>query len=371
VHIKNIETFAVNVPMMEPFVTSTASTSCVISLIIKVVTDEGIEGVGEARIGYGTGFTHENIEAMKIIVDKYFGPALIGVNPLVINTAMDRVNAAWEAGYTITKAGIEMALYDIIAKHRKMSVSEVLGGVHHKKIGMVGSVSCGEPKAMAKKAASWVEKGYKVLKLKIGQGSDIDLDVRRVKEVREAVGPTIDLRLDCNSAYLANTALRFIKRVAPYDPFLLEDPVDRWNIDGMARVTRTSEIPICVDNMLFGPRDVFAALSRGAGHLIKIKLPRVGGFGNALKMIAIAEAAGISVVVGRGSTLSVAAAAEHHLIAVSKNVIPWGENTGPQKQEQDVVKEQPRITNGYVDYPEQFGLGVSLDMDKIRQYLIE
>jgi L-alanine-DL-glutamate epimerase-like enolase superfamily enzyme len=123
--------------------------------------------------------------------------------------------------------------------------------------------------------------------------------------------------------------------------------------------------------MLFGPRDVFAALSRGAGHLIKIKLPRVGGFGNALKMIAIAEAAGISVVVGRGSTLSVAAAAEHHLIAVSKNVIPWGENTGPQKQEQDVVKEQPRITNGYVDYPEQFGLGVSLDMDKIRQYLIE
>lgn len=370
-NVKNVETFAVNVPMMEPFVTATAATSSVISLIIKILTDEGIEGIGEARIGYGTGFTHENIEAMKIMVDRYLGPALIGENPLCINNAMDKVNAAWEAGYTITKAGIEMALYDIIGKHRKMSVSEILGGAYHKKIGMVGSVSCDDPKEMAKKAAFWAEKGHKVLKLKIGKGSDIDLDVKRVKEVREAVGPKVDLRLDCNSAYLADTALRFIKRVARYDPFLLEDPVDRWNIDGMARVTRNSDIPICVDNMLFAPRDVFAALSRGAGHLIKIKLPRVGGFGNALKMIAIAEAAGISVVVGRGSTLSISAAAEHHLIAVSKNVIPWGENTGPQKQEEDIVKEQPRVTDGYVTLPNDRGLGVELDTEKVRRYLID
>lgn len=308
---------------------------------------------------------------MKIIVDKYYAPALMGGNALSINGLMDKVNAAWEAGYTITKSGIEMALYDIAGKHHRVPVAELLGGIYHKEIGLVGSVSCGEPEKMAAQANLWAEIGHKVLKVKIGKGADIDLDVKRVKAVREAVGSKIELRLDCNSIYRLDTAFRLIKQLQKFDPAFLEDPIDRWNIDGMACLTKVSDIPICVDNIIFTPQDAFNVLSKGAGHVIKVKLQRVGGFKNALAIIAIAEAAGVPVVVGRGSTLSISAAAEHQLIVASRNVIPWGENTGPQKQEEDIVKVQPRIQDGYVTYPAEFGLGVELDTEKINRYLLD
>ncbi len=369
--IEKVETFPVCVPMKETYVLSTAVTSSVLSLIVRISTDNGIQGIGEARVGYGTGFTPESIETMKVMVDRYFGPALIGENPLDINNLMEKVNAAWEAGHTITKSSIEMAIYDIVGKKFNASVSDILGGAYHKKIGLVGSISCDDPKKMAHEAAHWVEMGYQVLKVKIGKSADVDLDVNRVKEVREAVGRKVDLRLDCNSVYRLDTALRLIKQLQKYDPFLLEDPIETWNVDGMIRLTKASDIPICVDNIIFTPQDAFNILSRGAGHVIKVKLQRVGGFRNAVKIIAIAESAGIPVVVGRGSTLSISAAAEHHLIAASKTVIPWGENTAPQKQEEDVVERPLKVTNGFVSCPSETGLGVELDMEKVRHYLIQ
>ena len=366
--IVKVESFPISVSLKEAFVMSKSTTTSVVSLIIIITTEGGLQGIGEARVGYNTGFTHENIEAMKIIVDKYYAPVLMGSNALSINGLMDKVNAAWEAGYTITKSGIEMALYDIAGKHHRVSVAELLGGIYHRDIGLVGSVSCGEPENMAAQASHWAEIGHKVLKVKIGKGADIDLDVKRVKAVREAVGSKIELRLDCNSIYRLDTAFRLIKQLQKFDPAFLEDPIDRWNIDGMASLTKVSDIPICVDNIIFTPQDAFNVLSRGAGHVIKVKLQRVGGFKNALAIIAIAEAAGVPVVVGRGSTLSISAAAEHQLIAASRNVIPWGENTGPQKQEEDIVKVQPRIKGGYVTYPSEIGLGVELDAEKISRY---
>jgi len=369
--IEKIETYPVNVPLREPFVMSSGATSSVESLIIRIVTDDETEGIGEARVGYNTGFTHESIESMKLVMDRYFGPALIGEPVMSINNLMEKVHKAWQAGYTITKSGVEMALYDVIAKRYDTSVSEVLGGAYHKKIGLVGSVSCDEPIKMANQAAFWVERGHKVLKAKIGRGVDVGLDVRRVSEVRAAIGNDVDLRLDCNSAYRVDTALRLISQLQRYDPCFLEDPVETWNFEGLVRLTRVSDVPICVDNILFSPQDAYNVLSRGAGHIIKIKLQRVGGFNNALKMIAVAESAGIPVVVGRGSTLSIAAAAEHHLIAVSKNVIPWGENTASQKQDEDVVKVPMQISGGYASCPRETGLGVELDPEKVRKYLTD
>jgi muconate cycloisomerase len=369
--IAKIDSYPVNVSLKEAFVMSKSATNSVLSLIIRIITDTGLEGIGEARVGYNTGFTHENIEAMKTIVDKYYAPALLGRNALCINGLMDNVNAAWEAGYTITKSGIEMALYDIAGKHYGVSVAELLGGVYHEKIGLVGSVSCDEPQQMAAQAIRWAESGHKVLKVKIGRGADIALDVKRVKMVREAVGNEIELRLDCNSIYRLDTAFRLIKQLRKFDPAFLEDPIDRYNIDGMVSLTKVSDVPICVDNIIFTPQDAFNVVSKGAGHIIKVKLQRVGGFRNALKIISIAEAAGIPVVVGRGSTLSISAAAEHQLIAASKNVIPWGENTGPQKQEEDVVKLQPKIKGGYVTYPSGIGLGIELDEGKVNRYRVD
>src|SRR5688572_26423545 len=155
--IVKVESFPISVSLKEAFVMSKSTTTSVVSLIIIITTEGGLQGIGEARVGYNTGFTHENIEAMKIIVDEYYAPALMGGNALSINGLMDKVNAAWEAGYTITKSGIEMALYDIAGKHHRVSVAELLGGIYHRDIGLVGSVSCGEPENMAAQANHWAE----------------------------------------------------------------------------------------------------------------------------------------------------------------------------------------------------------------------
>ncbi|MBI2352374.1 MAG: hypothetical protein HYV00_13035 [Deltaproteobacteria bacterium] len=367
--IERVETFPVNVPLKEAYVMSKTSSSSISALIIRLSTDSGIEGIGEARVGLGNHYTHESIESMKLMVDKYFGPALMGENPLDINNLIEKVNAAWAAGYTITKAGIEMALFDIMGKHYKLSVSDLLGGTYkNKKVGLVGAVNCAQPLEMAKEAAYWAGQGRKVLKAKIGQGADVELDTKRVSEMRAAIGPNADLRLDCNHAYRIDTALRLIKRVEKYDPCLLEDPIERWNIEGMVQLTRISAVPICIDNYIFSPQDAFHVLSKGACHVIKIKLQRVGGFRNALQIIAVADSAGIPVTVGQAAVLNISAAAEYHLIAASKSVVPWGENEPALKQESDVVKNPLQIKDGHISLPTSSGLGVELDMERVTRF---
>ena len=367
--VTKVDISVIEIPLKEPWVMSKSQVDSVVALIIQIRTDEGLVGIGGARTG-GRNFTHENIEAMKITSERYFGPALVGADPLDINDWTERLNKAWGRGYTLTKAGFEIALYDLIGKQLRRPLAEVLGGIWHREVGLIGGVSAGEPAAMAEKAMGLVSKGYKTLKLKIGRGSQILKDEERVKTVRQAVGSDIGLRLDCNSVYNVREMMRLLPLLERYNPLLIEDPIESWDVNDWAFLSSKSNIPICADHPIFSPEDAFRMLACRGAQIIKIKMSKVGGLNNARKIIHVAEAAGVDVIIGRGATDNMTMMAEIHLIAATKNALTVGEMTGSVRLKDHEVKHPVEAVNGKVTIPPLPGLGLELDEDKIRKYRV-
>lgn len=368
--ISKVRTAIVDVPIYEPWIMALNQIDSLHAIIVILETDNGLIGLGESSTG-GPNYSHDMLETMKVMVDQKFGPAILGVDPLDINAWTDRLDKVNRRGHTLSRAAIDMAMFDIIGKSRNLSVAELLGGVWHEEIALVGGVSAMEPEAVAKKAASLVENGYTNLKVKVGRGQDVVLDEIRVKAAREAVGPLIKIRLDCNAAYDVPNAMRLIRKVEKYDPILIEDPIEKWNFDGMAYLTSNSPIPISADNIIFSQYDAFRLISNRAANFIKIKLARVGGFSVANKIIAIAEAAGVPVIVGTGVTENIGMAAEIQLACSAKNVVPVGEMTGSVRLKDSIVKNSIPVTKGKVKVSKLPGLGVELDEEKLKKYTVQ
>ncbi len=367
--VTHVEITVVDLPMKEPWVMSKSQVNSVLALILQLRTDAGLVGIGGARTG-GINFTHENIEAMKVTAEKYFAPALVGADPLDINDWTARLSRAWGRGYTLTKAGFEIALFDLIGKSAGRPLADVLGGIWHKEVGLIGGVGAADPDAMAKKAAALVEMGYETLKLKIGKGADILLDEERVKTVRQEVGSKVGLRLDCNSAYNVREVMRLLPLLEKYHPLLVEDPIESWDVNDWAFLSRKSNIPLCADHPIFGPEDAFRMLSCRGAQIIKVKMSKVGGLNNALKIIHVAEAAGVNVIIGRGATDNMTMMAEIHLIAASKNALTVGEMTGSVRLAAHEVKNPVQAVNGKVTISPLPGLGLELDEENIRKYRV-
>jgi L-alanine-DL-glutamate epimerase-like enolase superfamily enzyme len=367
--VTKAEVSVIDIPLKEPWIMARVQINNVVALIIQLHTDEGLVGIGSARVGEG--LTHENIEAMKSAAEIYIAPALIGCDPIDINDWTERLKRALRRGYTITKSGFEIALYDLIGKKMGRPLADVLGGTWHKEVGLVGGVSVGEPKAMAEKAVSLLSKGYTTLKLKIGKGTEVHKDEERVKAVRDAVGFSVPLRLDVNSVYNVPEMIRLLHRLEKYDPVLIEDPIESWDLDDWAFLSSKSNIPICADHPIMGPEEAFRFLSRRAAQIIKIKMSKVGGLNAAKRIIHVAEAAGVDVIVGRGATDNITMMAEVHLVASSKNVIPVGEMTGSVRLKDHEVKSPVPVVNGKVTVSSLPGLGLELDHEKLRKYKVQ
>ena len=122
----------IDIPLKEPWIMARVQINNVVALIIQLHTDDGLVGIGSARVGEG--LTHENIEAMKSAAEIYIAPALIGCDPIDINDWTERLKRALRRGYTITKSGFEIALYDLIGKKMGRPLADVLGGTWHKEV---------------------------------------------------------------------------------------------------------------------------------------------------------------------------------------------------------------------------------------------
>jgi len=150
--VTKVSVTVVNLRLKEPYVMANSWVDTVSTPIIQIWTDNGHMGIGsvggraEGKSGEGGGgYNHENIEAKKIMAEKYYGPALIGADPLDINDWTERIDRAWKRGYTYTKAGFEIALYDLIGKEMRRPVSDVLGGTWHKEVALIAGISVGGP----------------------------------------------------------------------------------------------------------------------------------------------------------------------------------------------------------------------------------
>ncbi len=312
--ITKIEFYRAAMPMKAPFKVAIGVTSVSQSLFVRVHTDAGHVGVGEGNIFTPvTGETTDSVWAMAQGVAR----TLIGTDPLDIEGRARQMRKLFPNNTTLRSA-LEIALWDILGKAAQMPLFAVLGG-RQRAIVTDNTVGLEMPAAMAERALRFKERGFKALKVKLG--TDLAIDLERIRLIREAVGPDLPIRIDANQGWSRTVARKALAALAAFNPELVEQPVARGDVEGLAELRHTSTIPIMADESLFDEHDALRLVAAGACDYFNIKLAKAAGIWTALKINAIGEAAHIPCMVGCMTDAGIAITAAVHLASARENIV--------------------------------------------------
>ena len=219
------------------------------------------------------------------------------------------------------------------------------------------TISVNEPEEMARDAANAVERGYDCLKVKVG--ANPELDVERLRAVRQAAGDDICLRIDANQAWQPRQAVRILNEMQEQGLRLelVEQPVKAYDLEGLKYVTDHSYVPVLADESVFSPRDAMKVLELRAADLINIKLMKCGGIYNALKIASAAEIYGVECMIGcmLEAKISVNAAAE---LACARKIFTRIDLDGPVLCSEDPILGGARFEEKRITVSDEAGMGI-------------
>lgn len=306
------------------------STDYVESIVVRLTDECGCAGIGETTpMPAYSGVTVADAE---FALDRRLLPAVRGcaASPRTVHRAMDAV----DPGSALAKAAVDIAAFDLLGRHFGVPVVEFLGGAARSEIPLVWVLGYMPIDQLLAEAETAVQQGYRTLKLKVGQNPADDVEA--VRQVR-AAWPDMTIRIDANQGYDLQAALAVCEKLADANLELLEQPVPATRLDDLAEIRRHTDIPIEADESLQSPADARALISAGACDIFNLKILKPGGLFRAQQVVAIAESAGIPVMIGSMPELGIAAAAGFHL-ARTLPALPYAcELMGPQMVESDVV----------------------------------
>lgn len=368
--ITRIDTIAVQVPIRPDRAIRGGRGSHTVSpfLLVKVLTDAGVTGLGE--VSCTPRWSGEDSVTAAHYIRNFLGPLLLGEDPTQIERLARQLHSA-VANNFFTKAALEMALWDILGKVAGLPLYRLLGGPVRSFVPTKFSVSGVEP-AKAAEIASWAAgAGFKSMKVKVGM--EPAQDIARVRAVRETVGAGVRVGIDANGGWAPGVAIETIRRMSSYDIWFAEQPVAPRNLDGMAEVRRRVDVPVIADESVFTLEDAHSVARSQAADVLSVYVGKAGGIGPARKIAAVAEAAGLGCTVGSNLEMGVAAAAMIHLAMATAGIgaeeYPC-DILSPFFYEDDVLAEPLDITAGQARPPEKPGLGVELDDKKVERYRV-
>lgn len=267
-------------------------------ILVRVRTEDGVEGLGEVFVTPGW-YGADTPLSYIYLLNKQFGPAAVGQSVFDIAKLVAKMDQLWMGNYW-SKAALEFALYDAAAKTIGRPLIDLLGGKVRDRFPLVGGIGEDSPEGMAESAREYVNRGFGTVKLKIGAVDDPDLDVARVRVVREEVGPDVVVRVDANGVYGSDVrgAVKLIKRLEAYDIEHIEhiehieQPLAGDQISGMASIRdaielgngiQTSvaslhELALACSNPAICPAGEFPGPDAGFGHPCKPSADRGRGW---------------------------------------------------------------------------------------------
>lgn len=327
--------------------------------LVKIITDEGLYGVSELFPWTAYGDSEYSAAAT---VQNVFRPRLVGKDPLDFASLIAEMErSVW--AHVGAKALVDIALHDLAGKILGVPVCMLLGGPKRRRVPVQGSAYGRTPEECAQKAARLVAEGYTAVKA--GAGGSPERAIAIVKAIREAVGDRCRVRIDVYQSWTRNQAIRTIRELEQYELEYVEQPVPRHNIQDLVEVTRAVETPIMADESLVLVEDAWRLAISGAVDIFNIRVMK-GGFSQDLKMAHIGEACGIAFVVGSAPERTIGSAAGVHLAAINPSAMA-AEVYGLTYFEEDVVEESLPIVEGYVEVPQEPGLGVHVDEERLRK----
>jgi muconate cycloisomerase len=337
-------------------------------VLVRIHTNEGLIGLGE--VSCTPNWSGEDQVTAVHVIETYLAPQLIGADPTQVerlSTKMARVLA----GNVFTKAGIEMALWDLVGKVAGLPLYRLFGGAVRDFVPTKFSISGLEPARAAEIAVWAVEQGFRTMKVKVG--IEPEQDVARVRAVREAIGPNIRLGIDANGGWAPRVAIQTIRRICDYGIYFAEQPVAPLDLTWMADVRRQVPVPVMADESLYTIQDAMGIARAGAADILSIYVGKGGGLSAGRKVAALAEAAGLTCTVGSNLELGVASAAMIHLAMASSGIgaeeFPC-DILGPFFYEADLLAEPLPISAGSAKPFERPGLGVELDEERVAHYRV-
>jgi muconate cycloisomerase len=361
--IERLETFIVDLPTIRPHMLSMATIHRQSITVVRIHCSDGTVGVGEGTTIGGLAYGEESPEGIKLAIDTYFVPLLqdVDARPAV---AMSRIATAI-VGNHFAKCAVETALMDAQGQRVGLPVSELLGGRLRDRLPVLWTLASGDTGRDIAEAEEMIAKRrHNTFKLKIGKRS-ITEDVDHVGAIKRALGNQASVRVDLNMAWAESVARRGIAMLADVGCDLVEQPIDRLNRAGMARLRGTSAIPIMADEALHGPRDAYDFAVRAAADVFSVKIAQSGGLFAAKRVQAIAEAAGIALYGGTMLEAGIGTIASAHVFATFPELAFGTELFGPLLLAEEILAEPIDYGNFGMAVPDTPGLGITLDEDRV------
>lgn len=361
---KLVETILVDIPTIRPHKLSVATMQTQTVVLIKVTTEDGIVGWGEATTIGGLSYGEESPESVKTNIDTYFAPLLTSVKNLNVAQTLKLIRKTIN-GNRFAKCAIQTALLDIQAQRLGLPLSELLGGRLRTGVPVLWVLASGDTEKDIAEAKKMIElKRHNVFKLKIGS-NPVEADVEHVLAIKKALGNDISIRVDVNRAWSELEAIRGIQMLQDGGIDLIEQPCALDNIDAMERLTRKFDIAIMADESLSGPQSAYQLAKRSAASVFAIKIAQSAGLHEACEVANIAKLAGIDLYGGTMLEGPVGTIASAHAFSTFENLAYGTELFGPLLLTQEILKTPLRYENFELVLPTGAGLGIELDEDKI------
>jgi L-alanine-DL-glutamate epimerase-like enolase superfamily enzyme len=364
--IAAVEAIPIEVPKTRPFSSALGTFTAAQSGILRVQTDDGIEGIGEIDILW-----HGGGAALCEDVNRRIGPALAGADPMQIVQVHTRLGTLCQFGYhtNVVRAAVDMALYDIAGKTLGVPVYVLLGGKARERIDLSMSIHMAGYEEMIAQARAFVENGFRTVKVKVGV--DPDADVKIVRGIRQTFGDTLNIRVDANMGWqTAKEALEMIRRLNEYRILSVEQPLPPERLEALAYVREHAGVPVMVDESVWSPVDAWRVVRAGAADILNVYVVESGGIYPSLKIFHLAELAGVECTIGSMPEFGFGTAAQAHLGVAVPVLRHPADVAGVLYQGDDLICRPLRIEGGFAYPPEGPGLGVEPDWEKIEFYRV-
>ncbi|ALE58096.1 muconate/chloromuconate family cycloisomerase [Paraburkholderia sp. RL17-368-BIF-A] len=363
--IERIETRLVDLPTIRPHKLSVGTMHGQTLMLVTIYCSDGSVGTGEGTTIAGMAYGPESPESMKLAIDAYLGPAMIGKDASRVQALMAHLSKLVKVNH-FAKSAVETALLDAHGRRLGVPVSELLGGRCRDRLPVAWTLASGSTERDIVEAEKMLElRRHKTFKLKIG-ARDPKVDIEHVARIKKAVGDRGAVRVDVNMAWSETQAAWAIPALADAGCELVEQPVN--SAAALKRLMRRFPVALMADEVLQGPQSAFDIAKNDGADVFAIKIEQSGGLFAAQRVAAIADAAGIELYGGTMLEGAVGTIASAHLFASIPN-LQWGtELFGPLLITEEILVKPLDYSDFELTVPDGPGLGIELDKDRIKRF---
>ena len=362
-NIRSVILHRIKMSLIAPFATSYGAYTDRETIIVQVVDEQGLSGWGECVAFATPWYTEETVQGAWSMMEQFLIPPLLE-QPIA---HPEELTELWQGirRNKMAKAGLEMAIWDLYSKRLNKPLYEVMGGNSQPlKVG----VAIGLQHNIARYYElidGYIEQGYERVKVKIKPGNDVEL----IAAIRKRY-PHLALMADANSAYSLSD-IAHLQQLDPYGLLMIEQPLAVDDIIDHARLQGELTTPICLDESIISYDDVRHALQLGSCRIINVKLGRVGGWNEALRIHQLCLENNIPLWCGGMLETGIGRAHNLALASLPGFTLPGDISASNRYWERDIILPEVVIDEGKVHLPQGAGIGFEVDLDYMESLTLQ